>query len=64
MERLVNAIRNAPAQPLLESFCSIISRHIRTEENELFEWMQRELPRESLDRMGQVIDAKAVRICL
>jgi hemerythrin-like domain-containing protein len=64
MERLVEAIRRAPAQALLEDFCALISRHIRAEENELFEWMQRELPRESLERMGQVIDAKAVRICL
>jgi hemerythrin-like domain-containing protein len=64
MERLVEAIRQAPTPALLEEFCALITRHIRTEENELFEWMQRELPRETLDRLGQVIDAQVVRICL
>lgn len=64
MERLVEAIRQAPTPTLLEEFCALITRHIRTEEHELFEWMQRELPRETLDRLGQVIDAQVVRICL
>jgi hemerythrin-like domain-containing protein len=64
MERLVENIRRTPTPVLLEEFCALITRHIRTEENELFEWMQRELPRETLDRLGQVIDAQAVRICL
>jgi len=64
MERLVEGIRRTPTPALMEEFCELITRHIRTEENELFEWMQRELPRETLDRLGQVIDAQAVRICL
>lgn len=64
MERLVEAIRGAPTPALLENFCALITRHIRAEENELFEWIQRELPRETLDGLGRVIDEQAVRICL
>jgi hemerythrin-like domain-containing protein len=64
MERLVEVIRIAPTPELLEKFCALIARHIRTEENELFEWMQREIPRETLDALGRAIDAEAVRICL
>ena len=49
---------------LLEQFCALLSRHIRREENELFQHVQAVLPRETLDRLGRQIDRRAVRICL
>lgn len=64
MERLVAAIVADPTPPLIEQFCALLTQHIRTEENELFPWIQTELTRDTLDRLGQVIDDKAVRICL
>jgi hemerythrin-like domain-containing protein len=49
---------------LLEQFCALLSGHVRREENELFEQIQRALPREVLDRAGSEIDRRVVRVCL
>jgi hemerythrin-like domain-containing protein len=57
-------MRTAPAADLLEQFCVLLSSHIRREESELFEQIQRSLPRDVLDRAGAEIDRRAVRICL
>jgi hemerythrin-like domain-containing protein len=64
IEALVTQLRAAPSAALLLQFCELLSRHIRREENELFEQIQRALPREILDRTGSEIDRRAVRICL
>lgn len=64
MEGLVDRLRSAPTAALLEEFCELLSGHIRREEKELFEEIQRALPREVLDRIGQEIDQRAVRVCL
>jgi hemerythrin-like domain-containing protein len=64
MEGLIAELRAAPTAELLEKFCALLSVHIRREENELFEEIQRVLPREVLDRAGSEIDRRAVRICL
>jgi hemerythrin-like domain-containing protein len=64
MDALVEQLRAAPTAPLLEQFCELLPGHIRREENDLFEQIQRTLPRESLDRLGRQIDAQAVRVCL
>jgi hemerythrin-like domain-containing protein len=64
MEGLIDQMRTAPTPQLLEEFCALLSGHIRREENELFEQIQRVLPREVLDRAGSEIDRRAVRICL
>ena len=64
IEALVAQLRTAPSAPLLEQFCSLLSSHIRREENELFEQIQREVPRDVLDRAGSEIDRRAVRVCL
>jgi hemerythrin-like domain-containing protein len=64
MEALIGQLRNAPTALLLEDFCALLSGHIRREENQLFETIQRDLPREVLDRAGVEIDRRAVRICL
>ena len=64
IEAYVAQLRTAPSATLLEQFCELLTRHIRREENELFEQIQRALPREVLDRAGGEIDRRAVRICL
>lgn len=64
IEALVTQLRSAPSPALLMHFCELLSKHIRREENELFEQIQRALPREVLDRTGCEIDRRAVRICL
>ena len=64
IEALVAELRTAPSAALLERFFTLLSRHIRREENELFEQIQQSLPREVLRRAGGEIDRRAVRICL
>jgi hemerythrin-like domain-containing protein len=64
IERLIAEMRAAPTAGLLEQFCGLLAAHIRREENQLFEHIQRTLPREALDRTGGEIDRRAVRICL
>ena len=64
IEGLIAQLRTAPTGALLEEFCALLSAHIRREENELFEEIQRSLPREVLDRAGSEIDRRVVRVCL
>jgi hemerythrin-like domain-containing protein len=64
IEGLIAQLRTAPTSALLERFCALLSGHIRREENQLFEQIQRTLPREALDRAGREIDRRAVRVCL
>ncbi len=64
IEGLVGQLSSAPSPALLEKFCALLSTHIRREESELFERIQRDLPRETLDRAGAEIDRRAVRVCL
>jgi hemerythrin-like domain-containing protein len=64
IEAFVVQLREAPSAELLEQFCALLSSHIRREENELFETIQKSLPRDVLDGMGAEIDRRAVRICL
>ena len=64
IEALIPALRTAPAGELLEQFCALLSTHIRREESEFFEQIQRTLPRDVLDRAGAEIDRRAVRVCL
>ena len=64
MERLVAALRDRPEAAVLHEFTSLLRRHVRREENELFEEAQRRLGREILDRLGGELEARAVRVCL
>jgi len=64
IEAMVAELRTAPSAELLERFCALLSGHIRREESELFEQIQRSLPRDVLDQAGSEIDRRAVRICL
>jgi hemerythrin-like domain-containing protein len=63
LEAMIPPLRTAPTAGLLEQFCQLLTTHIRREENELFEQIQRSLPRDILDRAGAEIDRRAVRIC-
>ena len=64
IEALAARLRTEPSAALLEEFCALLSTHIRTEENELFEQIQRDLPREVMDEAGREIDRRAIRVCL
>ena len=64
LEALIGSLRARPDAVLLLEFAALLRSHIRREENELFEEVQRLLPRHVLDSLGKEIDAKAVRICL
>jgi hemerythrin-like domain-containing protein len=62
LERVVDQLRVAPEAGLLRQFTDLLRKHIRREENDLFEDIQRRLPRKLLDALGAEIDTKAVRI--
>ena len=64
IEAFIERLRTEPSAALLLKFAALLRIHIRREENELFEEIQRTLPPETLDALGKEIDAKAVRICL
>ena len=64
LEDIVAELRVTPSAKLLEDFCALLTAHIRREENQLFEEVQRALPREALERAGAEIDRRAVRVCL
>ena len=64
LEEFVAGLRVAPSAELLERFCALLSAHIRREESELFEQIQRTAPRDALERAGAEIDRRAVRVCL
>jgi hemerythrin-like domain-containing protein len=64
VERMISELRRAPDAVLLEEFCALLTRHIRSEENELFQGIQETLPRELLESLGKVFEEQAVRICL
>ncbi len=64
VRELVERLRRKPDEKTLRDFTALLRRHIRLEENELFEKAQREISRDILDKIGADIGKKAVRICL
>jgi len=64
LERMVDEMRTVPSAELLLRFCDLLRRHIRREENELFQDVQQRLPAVLLAAAGKEIDAQAVRVCL
>jgi hemerythrin-like domain-containing protein len=64
MEKMVTELRAGPSMERIEAFCDLLARHIRREETELFEQIQRDLSRDVLDEAGREIDRRAVRVCL
>jgi hemerythrin-like domain-containing protein len=64
LEAMIERLRSAPSVETLETFCALLRRHIRREENELFQDVQGRLPKDILAQAGKEIDARAVRVCL
>ncbi len=64
IEGLVEQLRAAPSLKLVREFTALLRRHIRSEENELFEQLQKQLDSATLERLGRKIDANVVRVCL
>lgn len=64
LEKLVENIRQAPTKERILEFTALLRRHIRREENEYFQRVQKELPRAKLEEIGAAIDRKVVRVCL
>jgi hemerythrin-like domain-containing protein len=64
IEQMIAEMRVQPSAEALERFCDLLSSHIRREESEFFQHVQQTLPREMLDRIGKVLQEKAVRVCL
>jgi len=61
LEGLIAELRGAPSTALLEQICVLLSAHIRREESELFENIQRDLPREVLKQAGVEINRRLHR---
>ena len=61
---MIDEMRTTPSASLLESFCDLLRRHIRREENELFQQIQQRIPQDVLRVTGKEIDARAIRVCL
>ncbi len=64
LEALAAGIRDTPTADALSRFTALLRDHIRVEENDLFESVQRALPRAALDELGRRIEEKGVRVCL
>jgi hemerythrin-like domain-containing protein len=64
MGEMVRELKAAPAAETLERFFVMLTAHIRREERELFEGIQRTLAREVLDKAGVEIARRAVQVCL
>lgn len=64
LEAMVASLRAAPTAQLLADFTVLLRSHVRKEENDLFQTAQRILSRETLDEIGAIFDARAVRVCL
>ena len=48
---------------LLQQFGKLLSRHIRTEERQLFQEIQAKLPAKELGQLGQEIDGAVKKLC-
>lgn len=64
MERMVEVLRTEPTAERISGFTALLRQHVRKEENELFEDAQRALSRDTLDRIGEELERRAVRVCL
>ena len=64
MTGLVEQLGVTPTAETLQEFVALLRRHVRSEENDLFQRAQESLPRPVLDEIGEVLDRQAVRICL
>jgi hemerythrin-like domain-containing protein len=55
MTTMVDSLRNREDRPLIAEFAALLRQHVRKEEGILFEEIQRLLPREKLDHIGERI---------
>jgi hemerythrin-like domain-containing protein len=62
IERFVEQLRSEPSAEVLEQFAELLSRHIRCEEDEFYDQIQKTLPRRVLDEVGRLIKSKVVRV--
>jgi hemerythrin-like domain-containing protein len=59
LESMVERLRTTPSAGVLTEFTALLRRHIRREENELFELMQRDVPRETLEALAKKSKGKS-----
>jgi hemerythrin-like domain-containing protein len=64
LEALAAEIREKASPEAIGRFTALLREHIRVEERDLFEGIQKALPREKLDELGRRIEEKIVRVCL
>ena len=64
MERMARELVESPSVVRIQEFCELLTRHIRREEGELFESMQRTMARDALEAAGAEIARRVVRVCL
>lgn len=64
MEEMVAGLRTQPDGASVLAFAQLLRAHIRREENELFEQVQGRLAAETMEELGSIFEAQAVRICL
>jgi hypothetical protein len=64
MESQIDRLRAAPTRATLEEFLGLLRTHIRTEENDLFEDIQKRLPAGVLAALGPAIEEHAIEVCL
>lgn len=53
LRRLASALAEAPGAELLGEFAGLLRSHVRLEENELFELIQKQMSSEALARLGE-----------
>jgi hemerythrin-like domain-containing protein len=64
LEVLIEKLRVAYEETTLRDFCSLLRRHIRKEESDLFQKAQLLLPKDLLETAGEELDRLAVRACI
>ncbi|MGH9720020.1 MAG: hemerythrin domain-containing protein, partial [Bryobacteraceae bacterium] len=63
IEVMIEGLRQEPSETRLRDFGALLTRHIRREEGELFEDVQKRLGRDTLDSLGVEIGERAVQVC-
>ena len=64
LEGLVERLRKGHTETDLRDFCSLLKRHIRREESDLFQKAQLLLPKDLLEVAGGEIERLAVHVCI
>jgi len=64
LESLIGRLRQTPSLPLIMEFTALLRRHIRCEEEQYFESVQKLLDHARLEDLGAQIEEKVIRVCL